>query len=52
LDSAFAPSMMKSRGTAGSSPRSTRLSMSAWTVTAFSVPAALSAAQASRPYET
>ena len=29
LDRAFAPSMMKSRGTAGSSPRSTRLSMSA-----------------------
>ena len=37
LDSAFAPSTMNSRGTAGSSPRSTRLSKSAWTVAVFSV---------------
>src|SRR5947208_10589838 len=34
---ALAPSIMKSRGTAGSSPRSTRLSMSDCTLSAFSV---------------
>src|SRR6266481_1170564 len=31
LESAFEPSMMNSRGTAGSSPRSIKLSISAWT---------------------
>jgi hypothetical protein len=37
LERALAPSMMNSRGTAGSSPRSTRLSISDWTVATVSV---------------
>jgi len=37
LERAFEPSMMYRRGEAGSSPRSTRLSISARTVAAFSV---------------
>ena len=37
FESALAPSMMNNRGTAGSSPRSIRSSMSAWTTAAFSV---------------
>ena len=42
-DSAFEPSMMNSRGIAGSSPRSIRSSMSAWTTAAFSVAPSASA---------
>src|SRR6266581_2139154 len=42
LESAFEPSMMNRRGTAGSSPRSIKLSISAWTTAECSVAPSMS----------
>src|SRR6516164_4919134 len=42
LESAFEPSMMNNRGRVGSTPRSTKLSISAWTTEAFSVAPSIS----------